>query len=104
MQGTLLVTPEEMERTAGELDGVRGQVESITQQMLDEARNMTAVWEGEASNAFITKFNTLEDDMRRMGNMVREHVSDLRDMAGIYKNAEAQNEAEAQALPSDAIS
>ena len=104
MQGTLLVTPEEMERTANDLEGVQGQVDSITQQMLDEARNLSAIWEGEAATAYVNKFNTLEDDMQRMRNMVREHVGDLREMAGLYRQAEAQNEAEAQGLPSDAIS
>ena len=87
MQGTLLVTPEEMERTANELEGVQGQVDSITQQMLDEARNLSAIWEGEAATAYINKFNTLDDDMQKMRNMVRVHVGDLRDMAGLYRQA-----------------
>ena len=104
MDGQLLVTPEEMESTANNLEGVQGQVDNITQQMLDEARNLSAIWEGEAATAYVNKFNTLEDDMQRMRNMVREHVDDLRDMAGLYRNAEEMNESEAQSLPSDVIS
>jgi Uncharacterized protein conserved in bacteria len=104
MQGTLLVTPEEMRSTADNLEGVQGQITSITQQMLEEARNLASIWEGDAATAYINKFNTLEDDMEKMRNMVREHVSDLRQMAGLYENAERANESEANSLPSDAIS
>lgn len=104
MQGTLLVTPEEMKSTADNLEGVQGQITTITQQMLDEARNLANIWEGDAATAYINKFNTLEDDMEKMRNMVREHVNDLRQMAGLYEQAEQANESEANSLPSDAIS
>ena len=104
MQGQLLVTPEEMKSTADDLEGVQGQITSITQQMLDEARNLANIWEGEAAASYINKFNSLEDDMEKMRNMVREHVNDLREMAGLYENAEKLNESEANSLPSDAIS
>ena len=104
MQGQLLVTPEEMKATADNLEGVQAQITTITQQMLDDARNLCSIWEGDAATAYINKFNTLEDDMEKMRNMVREHVSDLREMAGLYENAEKLNESEANSLPSDAIS
>ena len=104
MDGQLLVTPEEMESTANNLEGVQGQVDNITQQMLEEARSLTSVWEGDAATAYVNKFNTLEDDMQKMRNMLREHVDDLREMAGSYRRAEEANSAQAQALPADAIS
>ena len=69
MDGQLLVTPEEMESTANNLEGVQGQVDNITQQMLEEARSLTSVWEGDAATAYVNKFNTLEDDMQKMRNM-----------------------------------
>ena len=99
MDGQLLVTPEELRRTANELKGTRDQVTSITQQMLDESRNLTSVWEGEAANAYVNKFNTLEDDIDRMRRMLYEHVADLLDMAGIYEGTERRNEEAAQSLP-----
>ena len=104
MDGQLLVTPEEMESTANNLEGVQGQVDNITQQMLEEARNLTSVWEGDAATAYVNKFNTLEDDMQKMRNMLRQHLDDLREMAGLYRRAEELNESEAQSLPADAIS
>ena len=104
MQGQLLVTPEEMRVTADNLENVQNIITQITVQMLDESRGLTSVWEGDAATAYIQKFNTLEDDMQKMSNMVLEHVNDLRDMAGIYENAERLNESEANSLPADAIS
>lgn len=104
MQGQLLVTPEEMKATADNLEGLQGQVTTITQQMLDEARNLANIWEGEAASSYINKFNSLEDDMEKMRNMVREHVNDLREMADLYAKAEDANASEINSLPSDAIS
>ncbi len=103
MQGQLLVTPEEMRVTANNLEDVQNIITQITEQMLDESRGLTTIWEGDAATAFINKFNTLEDDMVKMRNMVLEHVNDLRDMAGIYENAERINEMEANALADDVI-
>jgi hypothetical protein len=39
-----------------------------------------------------------------MVRMVQEHCSDLREMAGIYAAADAQNMDDAAALPEDVIS
>ncbi len=103
MQGQLLVTPEEMRVTANNLEEVQNIITQITEQMLDESRGLTAIWEGDAATAFMNKFNMLEDDMVKMRNMVLEHVNDLRDMAGIYENAERINEMEANALADDVI-
>ncbi len=103
MQGQLLVTPEEMRSTADNVESVQSQVTNITQQMLDEARSLASVWEGDAATAYINKFNTLEDDMQRMRDMLLEHVNDLRQMADLYITAEKLNENEANSLPSDAI-
>ena len=50
MQGQLLVTPEEMRSTADNLEGVHGQITTLTQQMLDDARNLASVWEGDADS------------------------------------------------------
>ncbi len=103
MQGQLLVTPEEMRNTAERLEDVRYEIETLLKMMLEEARNLTSVWEGDASEAYVNKFNLLEDDMIKMYNMVTEHINDLRDMAGIYENAERINEMEANALADDVI-
>ncbi len=104
MQGQLLVTPEEMRVTANNLEEIQNNIETITDEMINDTRGLTAVWEGDAAEAYIAKFDMLQDDMQKMKNMVLEHVNDLRDMAGIYENAERLNEMEANALADDVIS
>ena len=47
-----------------------------------------AKWEGEASRAYLNKFKGLEDDIQRMYNLIREHVTDLQQMANEYTQAE----------------
>lgn len=104
MQGQLLVTPEVLESTASEFSEVSTQVMSLTDQMLTKVTDLNSSWQGEASDAYIKKFTELRDDIERVNGMIKEHVSDLTEMANIYKTAEQENVEIANALAGDIIS
>ena len=104
MTGTLLVTPEELISTAGEFATAATNVQTLTQNMLDIVNQFGTHWMGEASNAYTTKFKSLESDMTKMYRMVTEHSKDLTEMAQNYKIADQTNEEAANALQSNAIS
>ena len=72
MEGTLLVTPEELTTAAGEFSAQATQITSLHQAMLGKVRSLT--WEGEAANTYKTKFNALEASMTRINAMIQEHV------------------------------
>ena len=103
MDGILKVTPETLRGTATEFQGTGSQVRSLTQNMISLINSMKSIWQGEAANAYSTKFNSLQDDMEKMNRMINEHVKDLNEMAQRYQDAEQKNTEDSNALRGDVI-
>lgn len=104
MEGILRVTPEQLESASTEFAAKGTTIGNLTSEMTQLAEGLAAVWEGEASTAYIGKFRQLDDDIQKMIRMVQEHANDLEAMAKIYRDAE--NEAisnEIAELPGDVI-
>ncbi|MDO5131598.1 MAG: WXG100 family type VII secretion target [Eubacteriales bacterium] len=88
MEGTIKVSSQDLMNAAGEFQTKNTTINDITAQMLSLVRNLSSQWEGEASTAFINRFNELEDDMQMISKKITEHVNDLQEMASIYNTAE----------------
>lgn len=91
LTGLLKVTPAQLNSYAGTFDNSAIEVQNLTNHMLDTAFDLCVRWEGGASEMYYGKFRTLEDDMRKMFRMMREHSEDLKQMAKNYENAENTN-------------
>lgn len=104
MNGTINVSPEKLLSTSSEFSSSGSTINSLTSQMLNMVSSLTSVWEGEASTAFVSKFNKLNDDINTLNRMIQEHVTDLNQMAEIYKNAEQANTDDSASLATDVIS
>ena len=91
MEGIIKVSPDVLNRTAGEFSTEGTQLNTLTTQMMDLVQSLSSSWQGEASNAYLTKFKGLENDMQKMFRMVQEHSKDLQEMAMAYADAERQN-------------
>ena len=103
MEGTILVTPEQLESTANEFNSIMTQVQNLTNNMTDKINGMGAKWQGEASTAYINKFNQLQEDIDRLARMINEHVTDLNEMASLYRTTEQKNEDLGNSLASDIL-
>lgn len=103
MEGHILVTPQELKNTSVEFKNQGTRVRDLTAAMTEIVTGLTSIWEGEASQAYLTKFRGLDDDIQRMYNMIDEHVTELVDMATLYENVEQQNQTEISNLASDVI-
>ena len=103
MQGTILVTPEQLESTANEFNNIMIQVRNLAANMTEQVTGMGAKWQGEASEAYIKKFGQLNDDIEKLGNMINEHVTDLNEMANVYRSAEQANQELSNSLAGDII-
>ena len=101
MEGTLLVTPEKLQQTASEFGAKATQIKALHDTMLQKVRAIA--WEGEAANAYKTKFNALEPSMTRIYAMIQEHVRDLNDMASQYMSAEKSAQSTAEGLPASSL-
>lgn len=104
MTGTIKVSPEKLKETASSFSNEGNKIQSLTNEMLNKASALSSSWEGEAAQAYMTKFKSLETDIQTLIRMVNEHVSDLNQMADAYSAAEKQNESDASALSSGVIS
>lgn len=104
MTGTLRVTPEKLETTATDFGTQETKVATLTSQMITIVQGMSTVWTGEAQQSYLTRFNALEEDMNQIKNKIEEHVTDLKEMASIYRTAETTNTENVSALATDFIS
>ena len=103
MEGTILVTPEELERTASEFNGIMNQAKTLASQMTDTVSSTSAKWQGDASDAYRAKFNQLNDDIARLAAMINEHVTDLNQMASVYRSKEQANMELGNSLAGDIV-
>ncbi len=103
MNGELLVTPQELKNTANNFKTINGRVKSITDQMMQKVKSLRTSFEGDAANAYIRKFEALQEDMRQIYNKINEHVEDLNEMATNYERAESTNVQTNSALKTDYI-
>ncbi|MCQ2498901.1 MAG: WXG100 family type VII secretion target [Lachnospiraceae bacterium] len=103
MEGILRVTPEKLKGAAGEFSGTSNTIKAITDEMMAVINSLKGSWQGEASEAYTSRFNQLQDDMDRIYRMVNEHVKDLNDMADEYIKAENMNVETGNALKGDVI-
>ena len=105
MNGTLKVDTSKLTATASSFNSTAGTIRSLTNSMMDTIGQLTGnVWSGDAQQKYINKFKGLQDDIDRMLNMVKEHVTDLQEMAKAYEAAEQSNTETAGALLDDVIS
>lgn len=91
MEGILKVTPEKLMQSSGEFATVSGQIKNLTTEMMTKVQGMKTMWQGEAAEAYMTKFSSLQTDMDKLYRMVQEHADDLQEMASSYKMAEDGN-------------
>ncbi|MBD5463392.1 MAG: WXG100 family type VII secretion target [Lachnospiraceae bacterium] len=91
MEGILRVTPEKLIQTSGEFATTGNQMKNLTSEMISQIQGMKGIWQGEAADAYGTKFNSLQTDMDKLYRMVQEHVNDLQEMAAQYQMAETGN-------------
>ncbi len=103
LEGTIKVNPDTLNSAAGEFGGQATSLQTLTGQMMDLVKGLSSVWQGDAANTYISKFEGLQDDMEKMFRMVQEHSTDLQEMSATYVDAETRNTDWASSLTSDVI-
>lgn len=103
MEGTLLVDPKDLRNAAQEFQGKASEIQGITSEMMNLVKGLASFYEGEAAQAYVSKFSGLDEDMKQIQDKIREHVNDLTEMAQGYESAESTAETSHNALQSDYI-
>lgn len=103
MEGTLKVTPAELQKTAASFGNRGNVIASTTESMMNLVNNLTTMWEGDASDAYIKTFRGLQDDMQRINSKIQEHSSDLYEIANNFIKAEDLATQSHSVLPKKAL-
>lgn len=103
LTGILKVSSAQLSSYAGTFENSAIRVQNLTNHMIDTVCEVSEYWKGGASTMYYRKFKALENDMRRMFNMMREHSEDLKQMARNYENAESTNIGKFEILDIDII-
>lgn len=104
MNAVLKVTPERLVEAAEQFGLIENNIRNITQEMVNIVDGFKSIWQGEAATGFTNRFNSLSDDLERMFGMIREHATDLTEMANEYRLAEEESIQQANILATEAIS
>lgn len=103
MTGTLRVEPEKLIAAAGEMSNQASAVQSKTNEMMDLVNGLTSCYESEDKQAFVSRFNQLDEDINQIYQMIAHHSEQLEEMAQNYKNAISTNTETANALDTDFV-
>ncbi len=103
MADIIRVTPDKLISTANQFDALNNEIRNITSTMLQQIRALGSGWTGEASNAYLTRFQNHETDMAKMYKMISTYCRNLNEMAQIYSQAETRNVESAQGLRNNVI-
>ncbi|MCD7981729.1 MAG: WXG100 family type VII secretion target [Clostridiales bacterium] len=104
MEGTLLVTPEQLQTASATFSSKATQVKALHDGMITRVNTLCGTWEGSASETYKAKFAALQSSMDILYNMIQEHSNDLNAMAEQYITAETQAASAAEELPASTLS
>ena len=83
--------------------GNAGEVKSLHDEMISKVNALSGSWIGEASEAYKSKFSSLQASMDKVNRMIMEHVNDLNNMADEYERAETTAMNAANELPASTL-
>ncbi|MCR4691227.1 MAG: WXG100 family type VII secretion target [Lachnospiraceae bacterium] len=101
---TLKVKPEVMKSKAGEISTSIKSIEKELNEITRVVLGTKKYWEGDASNQHQKNYTVIKEDIPKILKLLEEHPTDLLKMAGLYEEAEKQNQLLSKQLPIDVIS
>lgn len=99
----ILVDPDKLRTSAKSFEDAKKLVQNRATLMMQLVNGLSSKWQGEASNAYRTKFNKLQGDIQQMMAMIDDYINDLNSIAALYDNTESTNVNNANQLMDDVI-
>ena len=95
MERNIIVTPEQLERAAGKIEGLASEYKTLYDQLYSETGELAAAWSGKDNTAFTDQIEGFKDDFQKMFSLMNCYVDFLRVSAKSY--AETQDSAVSRA-------
>lgn len=99
----LKVSVDELRRKAAEIEGQIANAERNWNNLCEVVSTSKHYWEGDAADCGRRLFEETKQEVLEVFARLREHPSNLLEMAGIYTDAEAKAAEIIRSLPDDAI-
>lgn len=85
---TIKVDPADLQRASEELSKKLGVLQRIFDDMISRVSSTANYWQGDASEKYRKDFKNEKPEMEEAFARIREHVTDLYNIAGIYTGVE----------------
>lgn len=89
MARTIKVTPEQLENTAGAIQGLAEDYQRLYEQFYTETSAMETSWKGEDNLAYINQIAGFKDDFATMYKLMTEYADFLNKSARAYRDTQA---------------
>jgi WXG100 family type VII secretion target len=99
----LKVTPEVMRIKAADFAKKLSQMQQSFDGMESKMNDTGTYWVGDAHDTFADKYQGYKPEIEEIINRLKEHVTDLNTMAGVYEEAESAVKNIIEDLPADVI-
>ena len=100
----LRVTPEVLNTKAGSVNKVSTRMHQQYNDLKNIINSTSSYWRGNGGEAHRKKFREQEKDVEDMFRRIKEHVTDLQKMSGVYASTEEKIKSTIQdSLPTDVI-
>lgn len=103
INAVLKVSVDDLRRASADFGNYATETKKLTNEMLELIRNTKNVWQGDARDAYSSKFDSLSGDMERIYKMIDEYRLDLDEIAKNYESTETSIITDANALKSDVV-
>ncbi|MBR0091352.1 MAG: WXG100 family type VII secretion target [Lachnospiraceae bacterium] len=103
MNGTLKVDPQKLITASGEFEKASSDIQRITSEMKSIVDQTVQAWTGDAQATYKASFANLDDDMTKLFTWVKEHATDLNEMARNYIQADTDAGNLGASLPADVL-
>lgn len=98
MGRVIVVTPEELEKTASLIESLASDYKSQYDALYNETGALAAKWKGKDNVAFINQIDGFKDDLKSMYQLMNNYVDFLRKTAKAYRATQDEVVAQAKRL------
>lgn len=103
MANQIKVSTEQLKSAASQFEAEATNLTNIASQISEIAGSLSSIWEGTAGQAYASKFGAMQDDCQLLQRRVKEHCTDLQQMAQQYQSADDESANLANSLPTDVV-
>ena len=98
MARTIQVTPEQLETTAGKIEGLAADYKTQYDSLYNTTDSMASTWQGKDNTAFVNQIAGFKDDFSKMHTLMLNYADFLRKSAKAYRDTQDTVQSEARKL------